>query len=52
MNICPCHRQAKSDKLEASSRVVNWEDELTDVLAAAEAAFEQLLIRCGDRILH
>lgn len=52
MNICPCHRQAKSDKLEAPARVSNWEDELTNVLAAAELAFEQLMVRCGDPILH
>jgi hypothetical protein len=52
MNICPCHRQAKSDKVEPAARVANWEDELTDVLAAAELAFEQFMVRCGDRILH
>jgi hypothetical protein len=52
MNICPFHRQAKNDKLETPAHVVNWEDELADVLAAAEVAFEQLMVRCGDRILH
>jgi hypothetical protein len=49
MNICPCHRQAKS---EPAARVANWEDELTDILAAAQLAFEQLMARCGDRVLH
>jgi hypothetical protein len=52
MNICPCHRQAKSDKLEAPAQVANWEKELPNVLAAAELAFEQLMVRCGDLILH
>jgi hypothetical protein len=52
MGTCPFHRQAKSDKPETPAQVASWEDELTDVLAAAEVAFEQLMVRCGDRILH
>jgi hypothetical protein len=49
MNICPLHRRPKQDAVEAPVPVASWEDELTDVLAAAEVAFEQLMVRCGGR---
>jgi hypothetical protein len=47
MAICAFHWLSKTTVGEEPAQSTIWEDELPSILAAAEAAFDQLSLRCG-----